>query len=106
VYNSSYNLIASNDDSGYNYYSRLTVSLISGQTYFIAVSDYYYSGNYYSIRISNSGYGGSSSGYASNPDIYEPDNSASDPTPLVLGVVQDHSLYPVGENDWFVFTAP
>jgi hypothetical protein len=107
VYDSSLQMIAQNDDiSDYNYYSRLAVSLTSGQTYYIQVYDYWYSGDYYSIRISDSGFGGSSSGYASSPDMYEPDDSYSDPTPLVLGVVQNHSLNPYGESDWYVFTAP
>jgi hypothetical protein len=41
-----------------------------------------------------------------NEDLYEDDNTPGTATTLVSGVTQAHSLCPVGDNDWFVFTLP
>jgi len=37
-------------------------------------------------------------------DIYEPDNSKTQATTLLPGETQYHSILPIGDEDWFVFT--
>jgi hypothetical protein len=38
------------------------------------------------------------------PDAFEPDNSSEEAKPIVSGVQQVHSIQPVGDEDWAVFT--
>jgi hypothetical protein len=110
VYNDSMNMISFNDDKLTDYYSEVEVPLESGKRYYIQVADEYDDGDFYSIRISDTGFGGSSSGTASDPDSYEPDNDSSSATELILNVVQDHSLSfnggAYGDEDWFYFDVP
>lgn len=112
VYDEGLSQIAANDDKmGTDYYySELKLWLESGTKIYCMVEDPYQSPaetHFYSIRISDSGFGGSSSGTASEPDAFEPDDSSGSATILILDVVQDHSLA-VGPSadDWFTFTAP
>jgi hypothetical protein len=63
----------------------------------------------YSIRISSVGFGGQSSGSATDPDSYEPDNDSAHAKPIQLEVIQDRTLsYSNGQadDDWLVFTTP
>jgi hypothetical protein len=86
--------------------------LESGSTVYATVEDpYNFGAQYYSIRVSATGFGGSSTATVSVDgsfnDSYEPDGTSGTATPLVLDVVQDHSITEAKSDfDWFVFTAP
>lgn len=43
---------------------------------------------------------------AAQLDDYEPDDSFADATPISFGEIQQHSLFPIGDLDYFVFILP
>ena len=101
--------VARNDDTfvNVNYYSRVAVPLERGSTYYIVVCDACEQGDYHPIRMSATAFdGGPPGGSPASPDACEEDDDPATAVILGLDTNQDHSLSPIGDMDWFVYTVP
>ncbi|RMG34892.1 MAG: hypothetical protein D6732_10105 [Methanobacteriota archaeon] len=93
LYNENLTYIASDDDSGSGLAALIYIDLEPG-VYYVKVTAFGSSstGEY---QISVTGY--------SLYDAYEPDDSYQNATRLEFNQTQSHSIYPVGEADWYYF---
>ena len=87
-------LITSNDDGGTGRFSKITRSLGPG-TYYVRVTSFSTEIADYSLTYSVSATG----------DGYEPDDSPTLATSIAApGTSKGHSIFPAGDEDWWVFT--
>ena len=95
LYDSSLNQIASDDDSGVGFSSRIDAILPTG-TYYVKVEGFANSstGNYSIILTPYD-----------LTDFYEPDDSSQNATVIFSGqTYQTHTIYPENDHDWLTFT--
>lgn len=94
LYDLNINLLESDDDGGVGLGSFISIQLGTGQYYIEVVG-------YSSVDIGNYSI---SLSVSTLIDSYEPDDSSTNATELRFDETQNHTLYPVGDNDWFFFT--
>ena len=98
LYDDSLAEIAFNDDGAEGLFSRIQTWLSSG-TYYVEVDEF---GDNDAIAAYTVSLDVSETVEA--VDAYEPDDASDQATVLEPGVPQEHSIGPVGDEDWFTFT--
>jgi hypothetical protein len=101
LYNGSLTQIATNDDGGNGYFSRISLDALPAGTYYAKVREYGDNDEIasYTLLLTTSVVSGGSGG-----DSFEPDNQSSQASSIFAGIPQTHSIVPVADVDWVRFT--